>query len=70
MASDDDTQCKTRISVASRGDAACQCVCVFCDWIVNEIDVGRGFGLRTQWLNDGTLEGWHSSQAEETNRHS
>lgn len=63
-------QRKTRISVASRGEAAFVIVCAFCDWIVNEIDVGRGFGLCTQWLNDGTLEGWHSSQAEETNRHS
>lgn len=51
-----------------RGKTVCNCVCID-DWIVNELDVGQGFGLCTQGLNDGTLEGWHSSQAEEPNRH-
>lgn len=39
-----------------RGKTACNCVCVD-DWIVSELDVGRGFGLCTQGLNDGTLGG-------------
>lgn len=36
---------------------------------VYEIDVGQGLGLCTQRLNDRTLEGWHISQAEQTNTH-
>lgn len=69
-ATSDDISCKTSSSVASHLVwESCGYVCESRMNFVYEIDVGQGLGLCTQRLNDRTLEGWHISQAEQTNTH-
>ncbi len=67
----DKQQCCITFSMGKLFVVMCVCVCVYESRMnfVYEIDVGQGLGLCTQRLNDRTLEGWHISQAEQTNTH-